>query len=140
MKCSACNRPLQPVEAMRIDAKSEGKDIMFYIHRPSIDGRCFRQVVFGSEKIMLVEINQFESVPIGGKTVPYRCPVCVGGDYYGKLMFEGDPSLICPNHGKDKEGNPIVIELVPSRGFVEKEQTGNPNLNDRDAVRAMRGL
>jgi hypothetical protein len=138
MKCLACNNSLQPFEAMRIDAKSEGKDIMFYIHRPSIDGRCFRQVVFGSEKITLVEIDQLESV---GKNIPMRCPKCVGGDYYGRLVFEGDEIGICPNHGKDENGNPIEIDLVPSKGFVEKD-TGFvvSNLSDRDGVRAMKGL
>ncbi len=117
MKCAACNRDLQPAEALRVDGKSNGKPLTFFVHRPSEDGRCFRQVVFGQgDQITLVELAEFEKVQT---TFPYHCPICVGDSAYGKLLFADDegnlePVPVCPNHGRDEAGNPVVVFLEPA--------------------------
>jgi hypothetical protein len=143
MKCAACSRALQPAETLRVDGRSNGKPMTFFVHRPSEDGRCFRQVVFGStDVISLVEIDSFEPIE-RDKPVPYRCPICVGPAYYGRLGFPAEKMmvpLVCPNDHRDADGEKMEVQLVPAEGFVERKVSGNINLSERDAVRAMLGL
>jgi hypothetical protein len=113
MKCEACKQTLTQEDAMRVDGREAGKDIVFYVHRPSIDGRCFSRVVLGpTDRISLVVKEITMNPP---STTPYHCPLCPDGDFYGKLLFENDEVPACPNPHYAADGTTrIEVLLVPA--------------------------
>ena len=113
MKCEACKTTLMALDAMRVDGLENGKPITFYVHRPSVDGRCFSRVVLGQTDRISLVIEEIVMNP--PQTTPFHCPKCPDGDFYGKLLFENDPTPTCPNPHYAADGTTRVeVLLVPA--------------------------